>query len=122
MRSNQEKELAWFGPGASLPVVSMDAERAARQILRAMLRRRPEVILSWPAKLIALLHGVFPGTTAVALGWVNRLVLPRPAGAGRERARGGQVQERMRSPLLNWATSWGLAAAGRFQPPRSAPP
>lgn len=35
-----EQEFTWFGLGASLPLVSMDAERAARQIIDAVRGRR----------------------------------------------------------------------------------
>jgi hypothetical protein len=41
-----EKEFTWFGLGASAPLVSMDAEPAARQIVEAVRQRRAEVILN----------------------------------------------------------------------------
>jgi short-subunit dehydrogenase len=40
------KEFTWFSLGASLPLVSMDAERAARQIVAAVRQRRAKIILT----------------------------------------------------------------------------
>jgi short-subunit dehydrogenase len=48
-----DKEFTWFSLGASLPLVSMDAERAARQIVEGVRRRGAE-IPPW--------RGSFPGT------------------------------------------------------------
>ena len=49
-RKNQE--FTWFSLGASLPLVSMDAERAARQIVAAIAARRPEVFLTPAAQVV----------------------------------------------------------------------
>ena len=40
------KESTWFAPGASLPLLSMGAERPARQIIEAVRGRRAEIILT----------------------------------------------------------------------------
>jgi hypothetical protein len=45
------------------------------------------VVLSLQAKLAAVFHGVFPGTTADLLGYVNQ-VLPGPGGIGKNIAKG----------------------------------
>jgi NAD(P)-dependent dehydrogenase (short-subunit alcohol dehydrogenase family) len=63
-RGQQDKEFTWFGLGASLPLISMDADRAARRIVNATLAGRPEVILTPAAQLAARGADVFPGLTA----------------------------------------------------------
>lgn len=73
---NRRAEYGWFALGDSLPLLSTDAERAARKIVSAALRGSPEVILTPAAKLAARLHGLAPGLTMRALGGVDRL-LPR---------------------------------------------
>ena len=108
-------EFTWFSLGASLPFLSMDAERAARQIVRAAKRGEPERILSAPATLLATFHGVVPGLTSDVLTLVNRLMLPSSDGPGQAAARGVAVQEAMRSPVLNALTTLGRRAADRFQ-------
>lgn len=112
-KGNTDAEFTWFSLGSALPVVSMDAERAARQVVAATRRRDAEVILSTPAKLLALFHGVFPGVTAEILALMNRL-LPQ-YGVRTQNYRGGEIDARMNSETLRKATRLGREAAERFQ-------
>jgi NAD(P)-dependent dehydrogenase (short-subunit alcohol dehydrogenase family) len=112
-KGEQERAFAWFAPSASLPGISMDAERAARQIVLATRRGEAERILSVPANVLAKFHGLFPGLTADIFGVVNRF-LPGPNGHGTAAARGMEIQERLDSPVLSRVTGWGLSAAERF--------
>ncbi|MBW0101332.1 SDR family oxidoreductase [Pseudonocardia sp. KRD291] len=73
-------EQRWFTLAASTPVLSMDAERAARRLVRAALRGRPEVVLTPAAKLGVRLHALAPGLTLRALALTARL-LPAPVGS-----------------------------------------
>jgi NAD(P)-dependent dehydrogenase (short-subunit alcohol dehydrogenase family) len=79
-KGRREREFTWFALGATLPGASMDAERAARQIVAAIRRGDAERILSLPAQVLARVHGLAPATTIEALGAVRRLLLPRPTG------------------------------------------
>ncbi|MGE5488259.1 MAG: SDR family NAD(P)-dependent oxidoreductase [bacterium] len=92
-KGRQEKELAWFGLGASLPGVSMSARRAARQIVSAAASGRSVRVLSAPAKVLALFHGMFPGLTTELLGLANAL-LPDADGGSRENVTGMEVSRR----------------------------
>ncbi|GAA1090921.1 MULTISPECIES: SDR family NAD(P)-dependent oxidoreductase [Kitasatospora] len=69
-----EREYAWFGPAASLPLLSMDASRAARAIVRAAERGRPELVLTPAAKLGSRVYGLAPATTTRALTLAARLL------------------------------------------------
>lgn len=86
-KGRHRAEYAWFSLSASLPLVSLSAERAARQIIQACRRGDAYITLSVPAKLADAFHGLFPGLTAELLGYWNRL-LPTAGGIGRRRARG----------------------------------
>ena len=55
------KEFTWFALGASLPLVSMDAERAARQTIDAVRRRQAEVILTPASQFCRAWPGSRPG-------------------------------------------------------------
>lgn len=88
-KGKHRAEYFWFSLGGSLPIISMDSDRAARQIVAACRRGTAEVVVSVPFKIAARLHGVMPGATANVLGLVNR-VLPSPGGIGTTRARGYQ--------------------------------
>jgi len=86
-KGQHRAEYAWFAISDALPLLSMSAERAARQIAAACKRGDAEVVLSLPAKAAAAFHGLFPGLTADILGAVNRL-LPGPGGIGAEKREG----------------------------------
>jgi short-subunit dehydrogenase len=69
-------DAQWFGVAARLPGLTISARRAARKIVAAIRRREGEVVIGLPAKLLRLLHDLFPETTLRTLDVSNRL-LPR---------------------------------------------
>lgn len=71
-------EFAWFGPAASLPLLTISGERAARKIVDGVLAGRPVVTLSLLAKVATRVHGVAPATTVRLLGIQNRLLPKAP--------------------------------------------
>ena len=107
------REFTWFSLGASLPLVSMDAERAARQIVAAAKRGEAERVLSVPATLLSLFHGVAPGATANLLGVVDRFVLPPPAAEATSPEPGREVEQQQPSRLRDALTTLGRSAATR---------
>jgi len=111
-KGNHAREMLWFALSASLPFISMDAERATRQIVRAIRRGDPEVILSISANLAARVQGLFPGTMADCLGLVNRVLLP--SGRDATLRQGKAVEPEIRSPVLDALTSWGRSAASQY--------
>jgi short-subunit dehydrogenase len=78
-KGNHRSEFTWFALGATLPLISISAESAARKIVNAVRHHRAEVIVSPQAKALALLHGITPGLTSEMMGVVNR-VLPTSQG------------------------------------------
>jgi short-subunit dehydrogenase len=106
------EEFTWFALGSTLPLISMDAERAARRIVRAIRRGEREPILSLPAQVLARTHGLFPGSVVAALSLVNRL-LPGVGGAV-EHASGLELQRASGFGPLHVVTRLGRAAARRF--------
>jgi hypothetical protein len=108
-KGQHRAEYAWFSISDALPLSSMQAERAARQIIAACKRGDAEITLTLQAQLAVLFHGIFPGLTADLLGLVNRL-LPSPGGIGRMRAKGKDSQSAV-SP--SWLTALNEAAAER---------
>jgi NAD(P)-dependent dehydrogenase (short-subunit alcohol dehydrogenase family) len=111
-KGQQRKEFAWFAVAASLPVLSMDARRAARRAVRAGLAGRAELILTPAAQLAVRVQGLFPGTTARALGAVNRLL---PSGGPATMPVPGEAAAAdLDSRLVRAATVLGRSAARRF--------
>lgn len=109
-KGQNEKEYTWFALSDNIPGVSINAERAARQIVAAARRGEAEAIISLPAQAAVLFHGVFPGLTIDIAALVNRL-LPAPGGIGKGRATGRESQTHItESPLL----TLGKRAGERF--------
>jgi hypothetical protein len=113
-KGNQELEFNLFTPISSIPGVTLNAEDAARRILRAAVDREPEVILSLMANAAVRLHGVAPGLTTQMLGLTAR-VLPG-AQAETDAVEGSKLLPRMmRVPRA--LSGLGTRAMKRFQPP-----
>ena len=111
-----EAEAAWFSLSASLPGISMSAERAAEQIIAATRRGSAERILSAPANVIARFHGLFPGATADMLGLVNKM-LPR----GGDQVEFGTESRILQRPWFRALLTLGNQAAQRFLQPATRP-
>ncbi|GAA5159500.1 SDR family NAD(P)-dependent oxidoreductase [Ornithinimicrobium tianjinense] len=73
-------EFAWFGPAASLPLLSMDAERAARRMVDGVLDGKPVVQLSAMTHLATRFHGLSPTLTVHLMSVMNRLLPSSPSG------------------------------------------
>jgi NAD(P)-dependent dehydrogenase (short-subunit alcohol dehydrogenase family) len=101
-------ENRWFTAVGNLPLLSMDAERAARRLVRATMWRRPEVILTPLAKLGVRAHAVAPSTSLRVVSLVNRL-LPGPASSAGRPLPGHLLAEKARS--LGWLSRRDDAAA-----------
>jgi NAD(P)-dependent dehydrogenase (short-subunit alcohol dehydrogenase family) len=111
-KGRHRAEYAWFSVSDSLPVTSMRAERAARQIIAACRGGDAEVILSAQAVLAVKLHALFPEFTADMRGLVNRL-LPAaggPGSIGTRRAKGKDSESEWSPSAL---TALGERAAER---------
>lgn len=107
------KEYAWFAPSASLPLLSMDAERAAATIVDGVLRGRRHVVLTPLAKIGMRVHGLAPTTTVAMLGLVNRL-LPAAPDRPTSTITGHQAQRVLDSRTVRALTTLGSRAARRF--------
>ena len=110
------KEFTWFSLGASLPLVSMGAERAARQIIAAVRQRRAEIILTPAGQLVSRAAGIVPGLTSEILHLVQRLALPsgEPGAAVSDEAQGHELRPAMGKKAFDRLTTLGQAAASRF--------
>ena len=97
-KGKHRDEYAWFSIGDSLPVTSINAERAARQIVDACKQGRAELIISIQAKMAVALDTLFPEISAELMALVNR-VLPEPGGIGERSAKG-------RESTSSWSPSW----------------
>jgi NAD(P)-dependent dehydrogenase (short-subunit alcohol dehydrogenase family) len=87
-KGQHRREFAWFHIAAAIPGFSIDAGRAARQIIDACRHGDAELIITPMARLAVLLNAACPGTMANAMAIANGL-LPRPAENGGDAAQSG---------------------------------
>jgi NAD(P)-dependent dehydrogenase (short-subunit alcohol dehydrogenase family) len=108
-KGRHRAEYAWFAISDSLPVTSINAERAASQIIDACRRGRAELVITTQAQLAVKFRALFPEAAADLLAVVNRL-LPGPGGIGRARAKGRESESALAPSVLTALTE---AAARR---------
>ncbi len=87
-KGRHREEFAWFTVSDSMPLLTIDAARAARQIVEACRCGDAELVVSWPAKLAVMANGVAPSVVALGMRITNAL-LPPPAGADGDAAHSG---------------------------------
>jgi short-subunit dehydrogenase len=112
VKGQRYAEASMFSLVASLPLLTVGAERAARRIVRAIEHGERVIVIGAPARLLRLAHALLPGAVVRMLGAVNRF-LPAPQdGARDEIALPGELFRRglARSVL----TALGDRAAKRY--------
>lgn len=98
-KGQNEKEFAWFSIGNALPVSSISAERAARQIIEATRRGEAEAIISVQAQAAATINALFPEIVADFAALVNQ-ILPAPGGIGTDLKRGKNSRSSLSPSIL----------------------
>jgi short-subunit dehydrogenase len=104
-----------FSALSSLPLLTADAEAAARNYVRAI--RRGDAYFIYPPQynLLARIHGLMPATTIAAMGLANRL-LPE-TGDQKENVEGASIDRHLPAEgIWRVLTTLGRKAADRMQP------
>src|SRR4026207_193656 len=99
-KGKHDAEFAWFSVGAGAPLISMDADRAARKIIAAFKRGQPSLTLTCGARGAIAGNAIFPNLTGYVMHLVNRF-LPKPSGAEGNQLRGGSEVRRL---IPDWLT------------------
>ncbi len=76
-KGRSQEEYAWFSILAGLPLFSINATRAANQIIQACRQGRSELIVTTQAKVAVIAQTLAQGLVARILALVNTL-LPKP--------------------------------------------
>jgi NAD(P)-dependent dehydrogenase (short-subunit alcohol dehydrogenase family) len=108
-KGQHRAEYAWFSIGGSLPLISISAERAAAQILRACQHGDAEIYVCNTLNLPVIAAQLFPSMTTEVLALINRL-LPPMGGIGQRAAWGYESQSAFSPSVL---TTLGEQAAAR---------
>jgi NAD(P)-dependent dehydrogenase (short-subunit alcohol dehydrogenase family) len=99
VKGRHEAEFAWFGALSSLPLVSIDARRAARKIVEAARRGTPHLTITPQARLAAIMDRLMPNTFARMM-MLATSALPRPAGLSGDEAWAGSEARPAKLPRL----------------------
>ena len=99
-KGKHDMEFAWFAASAGAPLISMNADRAARKILAACRRGQPSLTLTFAARGAILGNALCPNLTGYVMRLVNRF-LPKPSGAEGNQLRGGSEVRRL---IPDWLT------------------
>jgi NAD(P)-dependent dehydrogenase (short-subunit alcohol dehydrogenase family) len=102
-KGDHDIEFAWFATAAGAPLISMNADRAARKILAACRRGQPSLTLTMAARGAIVGNALFPNLTGYMMKIINRF-LPGAAGeAGGESRAGAHVRRLIPSWLTRLA-------------------
>jgi NAD(P)-dependent dehydrogenase (short-subunit alcohol dehydrogenase family) len=93
-------EYAWFSISDASPLISVSAENAARQIVRACQRGRAELVISVPAKVAVLFDTLFPELTTDIFALANKFLLPAAGGIGEREAKGKESSSALSPSVL----------------------
>ena len=110
MKGQHDAEFAWFGTLSSMPLVSINATRAAQKIVEAARRGAPHLTITPQARMAAILDRLMPNTFGRAMMTAAQ-ALPRPAGLSGDEAWPGREARPAKLPRL--ATVLGDRAARR---------
>jgi NAD(P)-dependent dehydrogenase (short-subunit alcohol dehydrogenase family) len=99
-KGKHDIEFAWFAASAGAPLLSMNADRAARKILAACRRGQPSLTLTFAARTAILGNALFPNLTGYLMKFVNRF-LP---GAGGKEGNKSQAGSHLRRRTPEWLT------------------
>jgi NAD(P)-dependent dehydrogenase (short-subunit alcohol dehydrogenase family) len=90
-KGKHDAEFGWFAASAGAPLISMNADRAARKILAACRRGQPSLTLTFAARTAIFGNALFPNLTGYWMKTVNRF-LPRAGNdEGNELRAGSQL-------------------------------
>jgi NAD(P)-dependent dehydrogenase (short-subunit alcohol dehydrogenase family) len=98
-KGRHDAEFGWFAASAGAPLISMNADRAARKILAACRRGQPSLTLTFAARTAILGNALFPNLTGYWMKIVNRF-LPRAGNDEGNELRAGSQLRRLTPPWL----------------------
>jgi short-subunit dehydrogenase len=111
-KGDHDLEYAWFGASANAPLISIDADRAARRIVAAIGRGDVELSFTPEARLAPVVRTLAPSLWAEMMALVARF-LPRPPVAfprAGEKREGVDIEDTSESPVVRAVRTRGRRA------------
>jgi NAD(P)-dependent dehydrogenase (short-subunit alcohol dehydrogenase family) len=110
VKGRHQAEFAWFATLSAMPLIAIDADRAARKIVAACRTGVPHLTITPQARLMAMLDRLMPNTMARVMAASVR-ALPAPDGREGYDSWPGLVSRPASMP--KWLTALGDRAARR---------
>lgn len=104
-------EASWFGAAASLPLLSLSAEHAARLAVKTVCAGKSESVLGAPAQILSRAQTLLPSLTAEVLRLSNAFL---PKGSTDHSMQTGRDLENRHGSLYRLLTTLGERAGQRL--------
>lgn len=88
-KGDHDAEFTWFSLSTALPFSSINAERAAAQIISACRRGLPSLTIPLMARATILGNALFPNIAGSMMKVINMVLLPPPTGPDGDASRSG---------------------------------
>lgn len=109
-KGRHRAEYALFSISDALPMTSINARRAARQIMASCRRGDPELTITVQARLVVLWSALFPAAVARALALIGGLLPPPDPGHGERAWTGWQSQSPLAPSALTYLADKAVPA------------
>lgn len=94
-KGSNKKEFTWFTLGMANPILSVDPEHAASQILDATRRGQSVLTITGLTKLAIISQALMPNFTAVLLKVINRFLPGQPSSGGTQIRSGWESRQKL---------------------------
>jgi short-subunit dehydrogenase len=91
-KGDHAAEYRWFDRSRKIPFASISAERAARKIVNACARGKPNLIMPFSAYLIIAANAIFPNLMARIMKMFDRSLPPQVSQSGDEPTTGAHIR------------------------------
>src|SRR5438093_1300023 len=108
-KGKHDAEFAWFATSNGMPLISINADRAARKILAACRRGQPSLTLTFAARGAILGNALFPNLT----GYIMKLASRCLPGTGKKEGDQSRSGAQLRRLTPKWLTYLADTAAAR---------
>jgi short-subunit dehydrogenase len=109
VKGDHEAEYAWFKIAGSSSMLSQDAEKAAKSIIKSIEYGDSEAVLSFTAKAVTVLQAIAPGWIGTAMRLMNTL-LPANISTGYNSKKGFESESDL---SLSWMGNKSDEAAAK---------
>jgi short-subunit dehydrogenase len=90
-KGDHAAEYRWFDWSRKIPFASISMERAARKIVNASVRGKPNLVMPFSAYLIIAANALFPNSMARAMKMFNRSLPSQVSQSGNEPKSGAEI-------------------------------